>query len=257
MRIAVCVKTVVDPQARIEVDASGRLRREQLGYEINEYDLYAIEEALRLAEASGGQVTLVTVGDDSVTAALRKGLAMGAADAVHVRCDPEAVDAAGVAALLASALRARQFDLVLSGVESDDIGSSQVGVLVAEELGWPASTLVVRTAPAVDGSMTLRRELEGGNYAMVQITLPAVLTIQSGLNEPRYPSLKGIMAAKKKEIAVLEPAALGHAELPPRRVESLGLAVPPPRAGARILAGSSEQVAAELVRILRQEEKVL
>lgn len=257
MRIAVCVKAVVDPQARIELDAAGGLRREHLSYEINEYDLYAIEEALRLAEGSEGQVTLITLGTEGAVAGLRKGLAMGAADAIHVECETDRLDAAGTAALIAAALRDRGFDLVLAGVESDDVAASQVGVLVAEELGLPSATLVVETAQPEGGAMRIKRELEGGNYAVMEIAMPAVLTIQSGLNEPRYPSLKGIMAAKRKELTTLAPADLGMAELPAPRVESLGLATPPPRERARMLEGSATEVAAELVRILRQEEKVL
>jgi len=257
VRIAVCVKAVVDPQARIEVDAAGDLRREHLSYEINEYDLYAVEEGLRLAEATGGQVTLITLGTEGVVAGLRKGLAMGAEDAIHVDCATDRLDSAGTASLLAAALRDRQLDLVLAGVESDDLAGSQVGVLLAEELGMPAATLVVETAAPADGRMQIRRELEGGTYAQMEISVPAVLTIQSGLNEPRYPSLKGIMASKRKELTTLTPADLGMETLPAPRVENLGLAAPPPRERARMLEGSAGDVAAELIRILRQEEKVL
>lgn len=256
MRIAACIKTVVDPQSRIELDDSGDLRREHLRYDVNEYDLYAVEEAIRLAEATDGQVTLVSLGADNVSQGLRKGLAMGAHDAIHIDCDDAGLDAAGTAALIAAALREGPYDLVLAGVESDDLGGSQVGVLVAEALGFAAATLVVETGPG-DGEMKVRRELEGGAFADVRITLPAVLTIQTGINEPRYPSLKGIMAAKRKEIVRRTPEELGFAELPAGRVESLGLATPPPRERARIIEGTPEEAAAELVRILRHEEKVL
>lgn len=257
MRIAACIKTVVDPQARIELDESGELRREHLRHEVNEYDLYAVEEAIRLAEANDGQVTLISLGGAGIAQGLRKGLAMGADDAIHVECDDAGLDAAGTAALLAAALRDGGYDLVLTGVESDDLGGSQVGVLVAEALGIAATTLVVETSAPADGKMKVRRELESGTFADVRIALPAVLTIQTGINEPRYPSLKGIMAAKRKEIVRRDPEELGFATLPPARVESLGLTVPPPRERARIIEGSPEEAAAELVRILRQEEKVL
>lgn len=257
MRIAACMKTVVDPQSRIELDDAGNLRQDQLRYDVNEYDLYAVEEAIRLAEATEGQATLISLGKEGVTQGLRKGLAMGAADAIHVDVKADSLDAAGTARLLAAALRDGGYDLVLAGVESDDLGGSQVGVLLAEELGFAATTLVVETRPPEDKVMTVRRELEGGAHAETELQLPAVLTIQTGINEPRYPSLKGIMAAKRKEITVKSAADLGFEELPEPRVESLGMAPPPPRARARIIEGSAEEAAAELVRILRQEEKVL
>ena len=148
-------------------------------------------------------------------------------------------------------------DLALAGVESDDLGGSQVGVLLAEALDFASTTLVVGTSAPADGAMQVRRELEGGEHAMVQVQLPAVLTIQSGINEPRYPSLKGIMAAKRKELAVKTPADLGFAELPAPRVQALGLAKPPARELARMIEGTAEEAAVELVRILRQEEKAL
>lgn len=257
MRIAACIKTVVDPQSRIEVDDGGRLREDQLRYDVNEYDLYAVEEAIRLAEAGGGQVTLVSLGNEGTAQGLRKGLAMGADDAIHVDCDPWDLDAAGTARILGAALKDGGYDLVLAGVESDDLGGAQVGVLLAEELGYAVTTLVVATEAPVDGRMAVRRELEGGAYAHVEVALPAVLAIQTGINEPRYPSLKGIMAAKRKEIAVRTPADLGFATLPAPRVESLQLAPPPPRERARIIGGDAPAAAAELVRILRDEEKVL
>ena len=257
MRIAVCVKAVVDSQARIELDGDGNLRQEQLRYEVNEYDLYAVEEAIRLADGDEGEVTVITLGKDGSVQGLRKGLAMGATDAIHIDCDPEELDSGGVARLLAAALRDGGYDLVLAGVESVDLGGSQVGVLLAEELQYAATTLVVGTSAPAAGTMQVRRELECGEHATVEIQLPAVLTIQSGINEPRYPSLKGIMAAKRKELAVKTPADLGFAELPARRVTMLGLAPPPARELARMLEGSAEEMAVELVRILRQEERAL
>ena len=257
MRIAVCMKAVVDATARIELDGDGHLRQEQLRYEVNEYDLYAVEEAIRLADAAGGEVTVITLGTEGAVQGLRKGLAMGAANAVHVDCDPDQLDAAGVATLLAAAIAEGGHELVLCGVESDDIGGSQVGILLAEALGFASTTLVVETSEPADGAMTVRRELEGGEHAQVSVQLPAVLTIQSGINEPRYPSLKGIMAAKRKELAVKAPADLGFAELPARRVEALGLATPPPRELARMIEGDAEAAATELIRILREEENAL
>ncbi len=258
MRIAVCMKAVVDPQARIELDADGRLRADNLHYEVNEYDLYAVEEAIRLAEASEGEVTAITLGTTGAMQGLRKGLAMGAEAAIHVDCDTDRLDAHGTATLLAAALAGGNFDLVLAGVESDDVGTSQVGVLLAEALGFASTTLVVGTSPIVDGKMSVRRELEAGDHAQIEIELPAVLTIQTGINEPRYPSLRGIMAAKRKELRVVTPSdlAVSDAALAPR-VETLHLTTPPARQRARLIEGTAAEAAAELVRILRQEEKVL
>jgi electron transfer flavoprotein beta subunit len=257
VRIAVCMKAVVDPQARIEVDGDGNPRQDQLRYEVNEYDLYAVEEAIRLTDDGAGEVTVISLGDDSAVQGLRKGLAMGAADAIHVDCDPNTLDANGVAQMLAAALRDGEYDLVLAGVESVDLGGSQVGVLLAEALGFASTTLVVGTAAPVDGAMQVRRELEGGEHATVEIQMPAVLTIQSGINEPRYPSLKGIMAAKRKELAVKSPEDIGFATLPEARVVALGMATPPARELARMIEGSAEEAATELIRILREEEKAL
>ncbi len=259
MRIAVCMKTVVDSQARIELGSDGSLRTASLRYEVNEYDLYAVEEAIRLAEASDGHVTLLSVGGEGVVQGLRKGLAMGADSAVRIDCGTDEVDAAGTAALLAAAIHQHGGDpqLVLAGVESADLGSSQVGVLLAEELGMASATLVVETSAPVDSAIQVRCELEGGNYTISRVGLPAVLTIQSGINDPRYPSLKGIMAAKRKELTTASPADLGHTELPMPRVELLGLFVPPLREQARMIEGTAQEAAVELVRILREEEKVL
>lgn len=258
MRIAVCMKAVVDPQAHIELDAEGRLRAENLSYEVNEYDLYAVEEAIRLADASEGEVTAITVGTAGAVQGLRKGLAMGAETAIHVDCDADRLDAHTTAALLAAALAEGNFDLVMAGVESDDVGAAQVGGLLAEALGFASTTLVVGTSPVADGKMTVRRELEGGDHAQIEIELPAVLTIQSGINEPRYPSLRGIMAAKRKELRVVTPTDLGVSEeaMAPR-VETLRLAPPAARERARVIEGTASEAAAELVRILRHEEKVL
>ena len=258
MRIAVCMKGVVGSQARIELDANGLLRADDLHYEVNEYDLYAVEEAIRLAEASAGDVTAITLGTTGAVQGLRKGLAMGAAAAIHVDCDETQLDPHGTAMILAAALVGESFDLVLTGVESDDIGTSQVGVLLAEALGFASTTLVVNTSPMDAGKMLVRRELEGGDHAQIEIELPAVLTIQTGINEPRYPSLKGIMAAKRKELRVTTPSELGiTADMLRPRVERLSLAQPPAREHARTIEGTAAEAATELVRILRHEEKLL
>ena len=255
MRIAVLMKAVVEPESRIELDDGGEVRRTNFRYELNEYDLYSVEEAIRIAAAGGAQVTVVSVGPEDAVQGLRKGLAMGADDAIFIEAEDFLADAAASAEILAAALRTIEPDLVLAGVETDDLGGAQVGVLVAEKLGYSCVTMTIGTDVGDDGTIHVRRELEAGNYLNVDVSLPAVLTIQTGLNEPRYPSLKGIMAAKRKELARLDLTELGGAPEP--LVETIELAYPPPREGAEILEGPPDVVVADLLRRLREKEKVL
>jgi len=255
VRIAVLMKAVVEPESRIELDETGGVRRTNFRYELNEYDLYAVEEAIRLAEASDAEVTVVSVGPEEAVQSLRKGLAMGATDAVFVPAEDFLGDAAASAEVLAATLRRLQPDLVLAGVESDDLGTSQVGVLVAERLGYTAVTMAIGVTLGDDGVLRVRRELEAGNFVDIDVRLPAVLTIQTGLNEPRYPSLKGIMAAKRKELVRLELSELGVDT--ERLVETVELSYPPPRERAHMLEGSADAVVGELVTLLREKEKVL
>ena len=255
MRIAVLMKAVVEPESRIELDDSGEVRRTNFRYELNEYDLYSVEEAIRIAAAGGAHVTVVSVGPEDVVQGLRKGLAMGADDAIFIEAEDFLADAAASAEVLAAALRTIEPDLVLAGVETDDLGGAQVGVLVAEKLGYSCVTMTIGTEVGNDGTIHIRRELEAGNYLNVDVSLPVVLTIQTGLNEPRYPSLKGIMAAKRKELARLDLTELGGAPEP--LVETIELAYPPPREGAEILEGPPDVVVADLLRLLRDKEKVL
>lgn len=252
------MKTVVEPEARIELDDAGELRRAHLHYELNEYDRYAAEEAIRLAEAGGAEVTVMSVGPDEVVQGLRKGLAMGATNAIHVRTEGDLADAAASAKVLAAALRDRAPDLVFTGVESEDLGGSQVGALLAEELGYSCVSMTIATEVGnPPDTIRIRRELEGGNYVDVAVRLPAVLTVQTGINEPRYPSLKGIMESKRKEMSVFSLSDLGFSEPLAPLVETVSLEYPPPRQRARMMAGSTDEVVDELLRVLREEEKVL
>ena len=255
MRIAVLMKAVVEPESRIDLDADGRVKSDNFSYELNEYDLYAVEEAIRLAEPHDAQVTVVGLGPEAAVQGLRKGLAMGAHDAVFIESGGFLADAAASAAMLAAALEPLAPDLVLAGVESDDLGSSQVGVLVAEKLGYPCVTMTIGLQLADPGTVRVRRELEAGTYLNLDLALPAVLTIQTGINEPRYPSLKGIMAAKRKELVRLDPASLGGEPGP--LVETLDLSYPPPRERAEMLEGAPDAVVADLLKVLREKEKVI
>jgi len=255
VRIAVLIKAVVEPESRIELGTDGEVQRANFRYELNEYDLYAVEEGIRMAELYEAEVTVVSAGPEEAVQSLRKGLAMGATDAIFVPVEESMGDAFLSATVLAAALKPIQPDLVLAGVESNDLGGSQVGVLVAEQLGYVAATMTISVQVGNDGVLNVRRELEGGNFVEVNLQMPAVLTIQTGLNEPRYPSLKGIMAAKRKDLVRLELSSLDLSGS--QLVETIEYSYPPQRERAQMLEGSSEAIAGELVSLLREKEKVL
>lgn len=255
MRIAVLMKAVVEPESRIELGTDGEVQRANFRYELNEYDLYAVEEGIRMAELYEAEVTVVSAGPEEAVQSLRKGLAMGATDAIFIPVEESMGDAFLSATVLAAALKPIQPDLVLAGVESNDLGGSQVGVLVAEQLGYVAATMTISVQVGNDGVLNVRRELEGGNFVEVKLQMPAVLTIQTGLNEPRYPSLKGIMAAKRKDLVRLELSSLDLSGS--QLVETIEYSYPPQRERAQMLEGSSEAIAGELVSLLREKEKVL
>ena len=249
------MKAVVEPESRIELGTDGEVQRANFRYELNEYDLYAVEEGIRMAELYEAEVTVVSAGPEEAVQSLRKGLAMGATDAIFVPVEGSMGDAFLSATVLAAALKPIQPDLVLAGVESNDLGGSQVGVLVAEQLGYVAATMTISVQVGNDGVLNVRRELEGGNFVEVNLQMPAVLTIQTGLNEPRYPSLKGIMAAKRKDLVRLELSSLDLSGS--QLVETIEYSYPPQRERAQMLEGSSEAIAGELVSLLREKEKVL
>ena len=207
MKIAVCIKQVParDWQPRLN-DTKTWIREQDAGFEMNEPDAYALEEALRLKEKHGGEVVVCSAGPSRVAQVIREALARGADRAIHVEDDALAsADAFVVADSLAAAMKEEQFDLVLTGLQSDDMGFAQTGVILAQRLGPPArDDRDGRESGPLDGSaagtVRVKRELEGGWFQWVGMPLPAVLTIQSGINQLRYATLKGIMAAKKKEI---------------------------------------------------------
>src|SRR5580765_902517 len=201
MKIAVCIKQVVTREWQVRINESKTWVRDQdASWELNEPDAYALEEALRLREKHGGEVVVVSAGPARVTQVLREALARGADRAIHVEGDHLATaDAFTAAEALATALKHEKVDLVLTGLQSDDQGFAQVGVVLAEQLGVAHSTIIMDVK--IDGpTLRVKRELEGGWFQWIAMPLPAVLTIQSGINQLRYATLKGIMAAKKKEI---------------------------------------------------------
>ena len=249
MKIAVCIKQVPtrDWQPRLD-DAKTWVREQEASFEMNEPDAYALEESLRLREKHGGEVVVCSAGPARVAQVLREALARGADRAIHVEDQALAsADAAAVAGALAAAMKDEQFDLILTGLQSDDQGFAQTGVILAERLGHPHATIVmdVQVDP---GALRVKRELEGGWFQWVATSLPAVLTIQSGINQLRYATLKGIMAAKKKEI---RKAAVAAAK--PSTQQILRLYVPEKTKKTRMIPGSAPEAAKELVRRLREE----
>lgn len=262
MKIAVCIKQVPtrEWQPRLRDDKSW-IRDEDVSYEMNEPDAYALEEALRLREAHGGEVVVCSAGPTRVQQVLREALARGADRALHVEDDAlGSADASVGAGALAGAMADERFDLVLTGLQSDDQGHGQTGVVLAERLGIPHSTIImeiqVQTAEgdAAGGPARVRvkRELEGGWFQWLSMPLPALLTIQSGINQLRYATLRGIMAAKKKDIRkVALPAGLQPSQ------QVLSLAVPTRTKQTQMIEGAPSDAARELVRRLRDEARAL
>jgi electron transfer flavoprotein beta subunit len=253
MKIVVCVKQVVAREWQVRVNASGTwVRDEAAGWALNEPDQYALEEGLRLKERHGGDVVVVSAGPARAVQVLRESLARGADRAIHVSGDEFATAGAGVTAgALAAAIAPERPDVVLTGLQSDDQGFAEVGVRLAERLDVAHATIVMSVD--VQGStVRVKRELEGGWFQWIAMDLPAVLTIQSGINQLRYATLKGIMAAKKKDIAVV-PAPAAAAE----RVQLLRMYTPDKRTQGRIIPGTPAEAAKALVSALRDEARVL
>ena len=253
MRIAVCVKQVVTREWPLRVDeARTWVQDRDASFEMNEPDAYALEEALRLKEQHGGEVVVCSAGPARVGQVVREALARGADRAIRVEGDRLATaDAAMVAEALAAAIREEQLDLVLTGLQSDDQGFAQTGVVLAELLGIPHATIIMEVQVA-DGRLRVKRELEGGWFQWVSMPTPALLTIQSGINQLRYATLKGIMGAKRKDVRVVEAAA----DLVPRQ-EILEIRVPEKTKQTQMIAGSPTDAAAELVKLLREEARVI
>jgi electron transfer flavoprotein beta subunit len=260
MKIVVCVKQVPDTETRVRIAAAGNAISEAdvQSWIVSPYDEFAIEEALRIKEAKGGEVVLVSVGPERAQAALRTGLAMGADSALHVKdAALDASDTLGTARALAAAIRTLgPVDLVLCGQQGIGGDHSQIPGMLAEILDLPQVTVAVKIAIG-DAQATVEREIEGGRETW-QTPLPAVVSAQKGLNEPRYASLKGIMAAKKKPIQPLDLAALGldGAAIAPK-VKVTALELPPARPPVRMVEGDAETQAKELIRLLHEEAKVI
>jgi len=253
MKIVVCIKQVVTREFPLRVnDQKTWIRDRDASFEMNEPDAYALEEALRLKERHGGEVVVCSAGPPRVAQVIREALARGADRAIQVEsADLATADAFACARAVAEAIRPEHFELVLTGLQSDDQGFAQTGVILAELLGIPHSTIIM-DVQVEDGRVRVKRELESGWFQWVTLPVPALLTIQSGINQLRYATLKGIMAAKKKEIRTVTPAAL-----PPPRLQILELYVPEKAKRTRMIAGSPAEAAKELVRALRDEVRAI
>lgn len=257
MDIVVCLKQTFDTEAKIVIDSSGKIDPAGVNLIINPYDEFAVEEALKLREKFGGQVTLVGVGGERASEALRTALAMGCDEAVLVS-DPslESPDEWAVAKVLAKAVALLPYDIILTGRIAVDDGSAQVAVRVADELNLPSVSSILKLE-VEDKKATVTREIDGGTE-LIEVSLPAVFTAQKGLNIPRYPSMMGIMKAKKKEIKVLTMADLGISAADiPKKMTVVKFSLPQQRKGGVKINGEAADAAKELARILREEAKVI
>ena len=263
MNIIVCVKQVPDTAATIKLDPSGKsISQENITYVLNPFDEYAIEEALQTKEKFGGEVTLVTMGPDRAEEALRTGLAMGADKGIHIT-DPQlaGTDNLGTAKVLATAIETVPHDIIFCGKVAVDDNAGQVGPQIAELLGIPQVTAATELEIAEGGaSAKVNREIEGATEVL-QTPLPAVITAEKDLNQPRYPSLPGIMKAKQKPVQKmtladlgLNPAEFGSGA---SRFEITSMAMPAKREGGRIIQGDLPEAVKELVKLLHEEAKVI
>lgn len=255
MNIVVCLKQTFDTEAKITLDAGGQIERKGVSLIMNPYDEFAVEEALRLKEKDGGEVTVISVGESSAQDALRQALAMGADKAVLVDPGDVELDEYATATILAKAISGLEYDIILGGFRAIDDGSAQVAGRVAEILNVPVVNVVTKLE-VEGGKAVATREIEGGSE-LVEVALPAVFTAQKGLNEPRYPSMKGIMKAKKKPMQKMTLADLGLDGQVEAKVKALSYSLPEPRKAGKIIPGEAAEAARELAKLLREEAKVI
>jgi electron transfer flavoprotein beta subunit len=260
MEIIVLLKQVPSTEALVEVDESGKaIKTEDINWVISPYDEFAVEEALRIKEAQGGTVTIVTVGLDKAQEAMRTAMAMGADKGVLIN-DPAAVgrDGLATAKVLSAVVKTMTYDVIVAGQRAVDGEGYQVATAVAELLEIPSVTLVIKQE-VIDGKIRCTRTVEGGTVT-IEAPLPALFTTQRGLNEPRYASLPGVMKAKKKPLEVknLADIDLDAAALDTAKAEVVALSSPPKRKAGRMIEGETAQAKAEaLVKALHEEAKVI
>ena len=256
MKILVCIKQVPQKDAPLKLNEAGTWIREDVSYEVNEPDAYALEEALQQKEKHGGEVVVVTVGPARSQQVLREALAKGADRAIHLADDSfVALDAVGTARAIAAAIEGQSFDMIFTGLQSDDYGFAQTGVLLAELLGWPHATIIIGIEKTETG-LRLKRELEAGQYQWIDMPLPCVLTIQSGINKLRYATLMGIKQARNKPLLQLTKAELkGKLGTNLQTIERLY--IPTKQKQTQMLQGPPAEIAKKMIDILRNEVGVI
>ena len=253
MKIAVLIKQVPGAESPLQISSDQKWVDESaVAYVMNESDNYALEEALQIKEAHGeGEVVAVSLGPDRVQKTVREALAKGADRAIHIKMDTvEAIDPLVTAGHLKNPLEEENFDLIFTGLQSDDLGMGQTGVILGEMLGMTTASLVMATEVST-GNIKVKRELEAGWFQWVSLSLPASITIQSGLNTPRYPSLKGIMGAKKKEIKVIEGEGADTGQ------SMVKMYLPQSEKQTIMIEGSADQVVEKLMDSFRNNINVL
>ena len=257
MKVLVCIKQVPDMESRFKVNAEGVWYDDgDLAWRMNEYDEYAVEQAAQFKEQHGGSpdITVLSIGPDRVKEMMKKALAIGCDRGVHIKDDESyRKDPFEIASIIAEFAREKGFDLIFTGMQSQDRGSGQVGVLVAEMLGLPVITTVVDFA-FDEGTVTAKRELEGGLKAVVKMRTPGLVTCQLGLNTPRYPTLPNIMKAKKKELLTVEAGDLHKVE---ELLETSRMYFPEKKGGGMVLEGEAGELARQVIPILKTKTGVL
>jgi electron transfer flavoprotein beta subunit len=259
MEILVCVKRVPDTaENEIEVNRDGSdIQRDDLVYSVNEWDNYAVEEAIQIRDKAGGSVTVVTVGDEEAEEVLRREMAMGADNGMHLMDDAfDGSDGRAVAGILKAAVEKGTYDLVLTGVMADD-GAGQVGGMLAAMLDWPYASVVNKIELTDGNKIRVGREIEGGNQEISDIELPCVLSIQTGINEPRYVGIRGIRKVASVDIPVHGLSDLGLAAdtlgAAGARVKRVDYFVPDLGEGAEMLEGSTEEIIDKLIELLKSK----
>jgi electron transfer flavoprotein beta subunit len=255
MKILVCIKQVPDMESKFKIGEDALwYDRSDLAWRMNEYDEYAVEQAVQAKEQSGADLTVLSIGMEQVKETMKKALAMGCDRGVHIVDDQSHLkDPFEIASMIADFAKDKNFDLIFTGMQSQDRGSAQVGVMLAEMLSIPAVTTIVDFA-LDDGKVTVKRELEGGIKAKVVATLPVLVTCQLGLNTPRYPTLPNIMKAKKKEMTSLAAADLSKEDA---LQETMKIEFPAKRVGGLFLEGEVADIADRLIGILKEKTAVL
>lgn len=260
MNIVVCLKQVPKKDSILRIAAGGKwIDERDISYEMSEADSYALEEALRQKEKHGGEVIVISLGPERVRQSIKEALAKGADRAIHLQDSvfDSATDAAAVARALAAALKDEKCDLILTGLQSDDYGFAQVGLILAEQMNLPSATIVMEVQPEGD-TVRVKRELESGWFQWVRLPMPALLTIQSGINQLRYATLKGIMAAKKKEIREVKAADLGLTSDDLKAAQTIERAYLPEKTKrTEFIEGKPADAAAKLVEKLRFDARVI